>query len=185
MSWTWRQWRWVAAGAAMLSAGSCGYAAGDFLIGDRCFDSVGYWKKGVCYDSGGSLGLQPRGWQAVDSDELAALTGRAEDWDSMRAAGVDLDGDGARDLARVLVDPSMTQFQLFVFYAKDDFAGDRAVALTEAQRVADVSDVSLSMEGPPDETERAPQITLRQTINGQRRDMVFAWRGDRLAEVAP
>ena len=61
----------------------------------------------------------------------------------------------------------------------------RGVALTEAQRVTDVSEVSLSMEGPPDEPERAPQITLRQTINGQRRDMVFAWRGDRLAEVAP
>jgi hypothetical protein len=185
MTWTWRQWRWVAAGAAMLSAGSCGYAVGDFVGVNACMDHNGDWENGVCYDSVGSLKRLPRGWQAVDADELAALTGRAKDWGFLETGGVDLDGDGAKDLARVLVDPSMTQFRLFVFYGKDDLAGDLAVALTEPQRVADVAGVSVSMEGPPREPDRAPQLTLRRTIEGQRRDMVFAWRGDRLAEVAP
>ena len=185
MAWTWRQWRWVAAGAAMLSATSCGYAMGDFLIGDRCFDNIGYWENGVCYDSVGSLKRLPRGWQAVDSDELTALTGRAKDWGFLETGGIDLDGDGSKDLARVLVNPSMTQFRLFVFYGKEDLAGELAVGLTDPRGVADVAGVSVSMEGPPREPDRAPQLTLRRTIEGHRRDMVFAWRGDRLAEVAP
>ncbi|WP_335649954.1 hypothetical protein [Phenylobacterium sp.] len=170
--------------ALMLSAASCGYALGDLVGVNACMDHNGDWENGVCYDSGGALEHLPRGWQAVDSDELAALTGRAKDWDFLETGSVDLDGDGAKDMARVLVNPSMTQFRLFVFYGKDDLAGDRAVALTEPQGVADVSRVSVSMEGPPREPERASQITLRQTINGQRRDMAFTWRGDRLAEVA-
>ncbi|MDP1616794.1 MAG: hypothetical protein Q8L83_05525 [Phenylobacterium sp.] len=180
-----RQWRWAAAGVAVLSATSCGYAVGDFVGINACIDHNGHWEKGVCYDSGGSLSSLPHGWQAINPHEISAVTGHAKDWGVLEPGAVDLDGDGAPDLARILVDPSMTQFRLFVFYGKDDLAGDRAVALTEAQRVADVAGVSVSVEGPPGEPDRAPKITLRRTIEGERRDMVFAWRGDRLAEVAP
>lgn len=185
MAWTWREWRPVVVTALMLSAGSCGYVTGPIWIGERCFDNVGYWKKGVCYDGGGALRASPRGWQQVEVAELAARTGHAKDWGHLTAGGADLDGDGVDDIAGILVNPSMTAFRLFVFYGKDNLAGDRAVALTAPQPIAEVAKVSVEVTGASNNPGEAPQIVLRQTIAGERRDQVFTRRNGRLTEVTP
>lgn len=185
MAWTWREWRPVVVTALMLSAGSCGYVTGPIWIGERCFDNVGYWNNGVCYDGGGALRASPRGWQQVEVAELAARTGHAKDWGHLTAGGADLDGDGVDDIAGILVNPSMTAFRLFVFYGKDNLAGDRAVALTAPQPIAEVAKVSVEVTGASNNPGEAPQIVLRQTIAGERRDQVFTRRNGRLTEVTP
>ncbi len=185
MAWKRQEWRPVVVTALMLSAGSCGYVTGPIWIGERCFDNVGYWKNGVCYDGGGALRAVPRGWQQVEVAELAARTGHAKDWGHLTAGGADLDGDGVDDIAGILVNPSMTAFRLFVFYGKDNFAGDRAVALTAPQPIAEVAKVSVEVTGASDERGEAPQIVLRQTLAGARRDQNFVWRNGGLTEMTP
>lgn len=174
MAWTWRQWRWVAAGAGMLSATSCGYAMGDFLIGDRCFDNIGYWENGVCYDSVGSLKRLPRGWQAVDADELAALTGRAKDWGFLETGGVDLDGDGREDQAAILLDETFETFAVFAFPADGE-----AVRLTPAQPVAGLPGRALAVRTPW--LGGSPSLVVK-TADGE--DETYAWNGAAFVKTA-
>ncbi|MGQ3018326.1 hypothetical protein [Phenylobacterium sp.] len=183
MTWTWRQWRWVAAGAAMLSAGSCGYAAGDFWIGDGCNDQAGYWEDGLCYIIGARQST-PRGWQSVQAAELAAVKDVAHDWGRLTASGADLDGDGEGDSIVVLVDPTLTQFRVFAFLSGDDFSGDAARALTEARPIAEVDAVSVEFNKPAPFSAAAASFTLRQKFDWRTDNTTYTWAEGRLVEVA-
>ena len=179
----WRPWRWVVAGAAMLSAASCGYATGGFWIGDGCADRGGYWDEGLCYIIGARKST-PRGWQSVEPAELAAVRGVAQDWGELTASGADLDGDGEGDSIAVLVDPTLTQFRVFAFFAKDEFSGGSARALTEARPIAEVGAVSVELNKPALSSAAAAMFTLRQRVDGRAHDITYVWADGRLVEAA-
>lgn len=183
MAWTRREWRPVVVMALMLSAGSCGYATGGFWIGDGCYDQGGYWEDGVCYTIG-ALDSTPRGWRSVRAEELAAVKGVARDWGRLTAHGADLDGDGEGDSIAVLVDPTMTRFRVFAFFAKDDFAGETALPLTEARPITEAKGVSVRFNPPAPGSTAAASITLRQTIDLHDHVVTYAWAGGRLVAVA-
>lgn len=183
MAWTRREWRPVVVMALMLSAGSCGYATGGFWIGDGCYDQGGYWEDGVCYTIG-ALDSTPRGWRSVRAEELAAVKGVARDWGRLTAHGADLDGDGEGDSIAVLVDPTMTRFRVFAFFAKDDFAGETALPLTEARPITEAKGVSVRFNPPAPGSTAAASITLRQTIDLHDHVVTYAWARGRLVAVA-
>lgn len=183
MAWMRRRLRWVAAGAAMLSAGSCGYATGGFWIGDGCNDQAGYWEDGLCYIIGARQST-PRGWQSVQAAELAAVKDVAHDWGRLTASGADLDGDGEGDSIAVLVDPTLTRFRVFAFFSRDDFSGDAARALTEARPIAEVDAVSVAFNKPAPFSAAAASFTLRQRVDWMTDNTTYTWAEGRLVEVA-
>lgn len=183
MAWMGRRMRWAVAGAAMLSAGSCGYATGGFWISDGCYDRGGYWEDGLCYIIGARQST-PRGWQSVEPAELTAVKGVAQEWGELTASGADLDGDGEGDAVAVLVDPTLTQFRVFAFFAKDNFAGDAARALTEARPIAEVDAVSVELNAPEPGSGMAATFTLRQKVEWRSHDITYGWIDGRFVEVA-
>lgn len=178
-----RRLRWGVTLAAMLSAASCGYITGGFWIGEGCRDQGGSWEGGLCYTIG-AHDSTPSGWQSVRAEELAAVKGVARDWGALTTSGADLDGDGLGDSISVLVDPTMTQFRVFAFFAKDGFAGATALPLTEARPIAEVEAVSVELNRPAEYSRAAASFTLRQTIDFQVGAVTYAWVNGGLVEVA-
>ncbi|MDP1616792.1 hypothetical protein [Phenylobacterium sp.] len=167
----------------MLSAASCGYATGDFWIGDGCGDQSGYWGDGLCYIIGARQST-PRGWQSVQAPELAAVKDVAHDWGRLTASGADLDGDGEGDSIAVLVDPTLTQFRVFAFFSRDHFSGAAARALTEARPIAEMDAVSVEFNKPAPSSTAAASFTLRQRVGWTTNDITYTWADGRLVEVA-
>jgi len=82
------------------------------------------------------------------------------------------------------VDPTLTQFRVFAFFAKDDFSGDAARALTEARPIAEVDAVSVEFNKPAPASTAAASFTLRQRVDGRAHDSTYSWADGRLVEVA-